>query len=232
MLFRLEDLLLRLVAADRTSSPHFFPMTHDSLVMKHVKATGGNANPDLSGILPPGHKESHYWAIDGRKMGAFLDLVWQADDLDALSECMMREPNSMKRCLLALKIRYVDANDDQHHDEQEYDTPDPRACSLEFRYPEMSFDPVFIQMWAKLATRIVHVAHQSQDGAYQRALRDIIQVLDRAQTVDSVAPDLLQALGVDDDEVHDWIEITKAHDNGEDPSLLPGRQWRMLRSLP
>ncbi|KAH8173663.1 hypothetical protein LIA77_07918 [Sarocladium implicatum] len=222
-----EDLLLRLISPDRLECQFFQPITHTSKMARWAQNRDRNDHAVLSqNILPPGHQQGRYWAESGHKIGHILQLLWQCPDIDRLEDGLLspRPFQDSWKSSLFLVVRLKEDSDSEDDDRTE-----PVHSTIEFRYPQMSFDCDFVQMWTQVATRIVEVARDIETHAYQRAVRNILEQLENTEA-ETIVPQLLTALGFDRQTIRGWAQIVRRHEEGNDPSLLRSGPYRRLRN--
>ena len=225
-----EELLIRLVSPDRQENKFFTPLTHTSRMAQYAKSKPSNDSPVCTGILPPGHENGRFWSISGHLVGHVLVTLWQAPDLDTLTSGLYSPLPGIKSSLyLALRSRSDSSlAASSGSDDSADDGWCPARCSIEFRYPQMTFDADYIQMWVEMATRIMEVAEQTEDSTYQRVVSNILQVLDRVEE-ENIIPGLLRALVFDQATIVRWGRLVTRHE-GDDPSLEGTGPYRKLRN--
>lgn len=223
-----EDLLFRLVSSDRQESEYFLPITHTSRMALYADSKDSTDEPVLTNILPPGHEQGRWWSVSGHKIGHILQVLWQCPNLDSLEGGLISpkiERGWKSSLFLAMRLK----SDSVSGDDDDDDENDPVTSSIEFRYPQMSFDSDFVQMWVEVATRIVEVAGQTEDRTYQRVVRNVLGHLDRIEST-NIVPQLLVALGFDRATINRWGQMVARHDEGQDPTLIGSGPYRKLRS--
>jgi hypothetical protein len=183
---------------------------------KRAATMDPSSNPILTRVLPPGHQDGRYWARAGRKIGNILQLLWQCPNLVSLRHGL----NSDTENELTFKSSFniVLRTPDDPEPGQDPDDLDPRMSTVEFRYPQMTFDCDYVQMWVRIATRVIEVARDLEGGTYQRTVMSILQELEQVDAP-SLVPQLLRALGIDAATINGWRPVIVRQDNGQDPSL-------------
>ncbi|KAH8173662.1 hypothetical protein LIA77_07917 [Sarocladium implicatum] len=211
-----EDLFIPLVSPDRQDAQAFLPITHTSRMAKRAATMDPSSNPILTRVLPPGHQDGRYWARAGRKIGNILQLLWQCPNLVSLRHGL----NSDTENELTFKSSFniVLRTPDDPEPGQDPDDLDPRMSTVEFRYPQMTFDCDYVQMWVRIATRVMEVAQDLEGGTYQRTVISILRELEQVDAP-SLVPQLLRALGIDAATINGWRPVIVRQDNGQDPSL-------------
>lgn len=207
-----QHLLTELVSPYRHTNDYWRPMMTHARMAQRALAENRDPSPTINSQYTFGHSENTFWAKNKRTVGVFIEHVWEQTTLSNLCENIGCD---VGKASLSISFR------------PDHPAPiDPRQCSIEFRYPQISFSDKFIQMWCIISGKIMELCSEGNEAQYRRALEQILADLDEA--VDEEKPvvlEMITSIGLGahldafnhiiQDTVNGWDSSLEEHDGTE-----------------
>ncbi|KAL2208351.1 hypothetical protein CC79DRAFT_1366564 [Sarocladium strictum] len=200
-----RHLLTQLVSPDRHTNDYWRPMMTQCRFAQQAAAENRDPHPGINAQYTFGHSANTFWARNRRTVGVFIEHVWAQTTLPNLCNGIASD---VGKASLSISFRPGPPA-----------ATDPKQCSVEFRYPQISFSARFIQMWCIIAGRIMELCSEGNDARYRRALEQILADLDEAvEERRPVVLELITSLGLGN-RLDEFDEIIQNTANGWDESL-------------
>lgn len=224
-----QPLILPLCPASRTESPFA------SLISEKSRFVTRKLDPDEMAIAlrveGPEMRDHWPWRLgdstptawnsgDPASLQGTMQLIWHSPSLLELAEGLCKRPSS--RTALAIRLRAPNGVPFEKTgvdvDENAVDFEGTQS-TIEFRYPQMSFDMPFIKNWVELCSKLVEVATLDAP-AFKAKLQEVVRALCEAKASGSAEWEtVLTAIGLGH-QVAEWREQLQRHARGEEISHL------------